>query len=292
METLTLPDGRTLEIEITGPSGGTPLLFHHGTPGSSHQTRAMQRATSQRGLRLVTRSRPGNAGSTRKPGRRVVDVVEDVRAILDHLDAGRCFVAGWSGGGPHALACAARLADRADGVLVIASIVPYGVPDLDFLAGMGEQNVEEFNYALRGESELRPYLEGFRPELAEVDAPGVIASLSTLLPDVDRAQLTDEYGDDVAAGMRHAMSGGVDGWLDDDLAFVQPWGFDLADVAAVPVSVWQGEVDLMVPYAHGQWFARHLPSSVRVHLEPGQGHLSIGVGSLDRMLDELLEVVR
>jgi pimeloyl-ACP methyl ester carboxylesterase len=288
MELLTLPDGRSLEIEITGPSGGTPLLFNHGTPGSAHPTRVMQRATSQRGLRLVTWSRPGYAGSTRRPGRRVVDVVDDVNAILDHLEVHRCFVGGASGGGPHTLACAARLADRIDGALVIASIVPYGVPDLDFLAGMGEQNVEEFGHALGGEAELRPYLDAFRPELAEVDAQGVIKSLSTLLPDVDRAQLTDEYGDDLAAGMRHAMSTGTDGWLDDDLAFVKPWGFELDEVAGVPVSLWQGEVDLMVPHAHGQWFAKHLPSSVRVHLEPGQGHLSIGVGALDRMLDELL----
>lgn len=288
MELLPLPDGRRLEVEITGPSAGTPLLFHHGTPGSAQQIRVMQRATSQRGLRLVTWSRPGYAGSTRRPGRRVVDVIDDAGAILDHLDARRCFVAGWSGGGPHALACAARLADRVDGALVIASITPYGVPDLDYLAGMGEQNVEEFGYALQGEAQLRPYLEAQRPDLAEVDAGGVVRSLATLLPEVDRAQLTDEYGDDMAAGMREAVSTGIDGWLDDDLAFVVPWGFDLAEVAAVPVSLWQGEVDLMVPYAHGQWFAGHLPRSVRVHLEPGQGHLSIGVGALDRMLDELL----
>ena len=290
MQNISLSDGRELEIEVTGPSAGTPLLFNHGTPGSSHQTRVMQRATSQRGLRLVSWSRPGYAGSTRRPGRDVVDVVDDVRAILDHLDVRRCFVGGASGGGPHALACAARLADRVDGVLAIASAAPYDVPDLDFLAGMGEQNVEEFGHALQGEAELRPYLERMRPELAEVDAAGVIKSLATVLPEVDRAQLTDEYGDDTAEGMRHAMTGGVDGWVDDDLAFVRSWGFDLADVAAVPVSLWQGEEDLMVPYAHGQWFAEHLPPTARVHLERGHGHLSIGVGSLDRMLDELLSL--
>jgi pimeloyl-ACP methyl ester carboxylesterase len=288
MELISLPDGRELEVEVTGPAGGTPLLFNHGTPGSGHQMRFMQRATGQRGLRLVTWSRPGYAGSTRRPGRRVVDVVDDVRALLDHLGAGRCFVAGSSGGGPHALACAARLPDRVDGVLVIASVAPYAVADLDFLAGMGRQNIDEFGRAVHGEAWLRPYLEAMRPELFGTDANGVIESLATLLPEVDRAQITDEYGEDMAADMGRAVSTGVDGWLDDDLAFVQPWGFDLADVAAVPVSLWQGEVDLMVPYAHGQWFAEHLPSSVRVHLEPGQGHLSISVGSLDRMLDDLL----
>jgi pimeloyl-ACP methyl ester carboxylesterase len=153
---------------------------------------------------------------------------------------------------------------------------------------MGEQNVEELSIALTGEAQLRPYLDALRPELADVDAPGVIKALSTLLPDVDRAELTDEFGDDMAAGLRAAMSSGVDGWLDDDLAFLQPWGFEFAELADARVSLWQGELDLMVPFAHGEWFAKHLPSSVHVHLENGQGHLSIGVGALDRMLDELL----
>jgi pimeloyl-ACP methyl ester carboxylesterase len=78
----------------------------------------------------------------------------------------------------------------------------------------------------------------------------------------------------------------VDGWLDDDLAFVADWGFALADIS-VPVFVWQGSEDLMVPFAHGEWLVRHVPGAT-AHLEADEGHLSIGIGAIDRMLDELV----
>jgi pimeloyl-ACP methyl ester carboxylesterase len=283
--TLTLPDGRALEVQVTGPSDGPPLLFHHGTPGCAEQVRAMQRATQARGLRLVSYSRPGYRLSTRQPGRAVVDVAADMAAVLDSLGADRCFVAGWSGGGPHALATGARLGDRVRGVLAIASVAPYAANGLDWLAGMGEQNVEEFGLAVEGEPALRPYLELERAGLKDVDAAGLIAGLSTLLPDVDRAALTDEFGEDMAANLRGGVAN-IDGWIDDDLAFAKPWGFELDEVT-VPTFIWQGSEDLMVPFAHGKWLSSRL-TGARVHLEQGEGHLSVAVGALDRMLDELV----
>jgi pimeloyl-ACP methyl ester carboxylesterase len=282
---IELPDGRRLEVEVSGPEDGTPLVFHHGTPGSAYQFRAIQRAAHSRGLRLVTFSRAGYGSSTRRPGRSVVDVVGDVSAVLAHLGAERCLVAGWSGGGPHALATGARLAEQVAGVLVIAGVAPYGVADLDFLDGMGQQNIEEFGSAQQGEAILRPGLQTEAEQLRDTDAAGVIESLSTLLPDVDRAVVTTEFGEDLVASFTGALRTGVDGWVDDDLAFVRPWGFALDEIA-VPTFIWQGSEDLMVPFAHGQWLARHLPAAV-AHLEQGEGHLSIGVGALDRMLDEL-----
>lgn len=286
MSTIQLPDGRDLDVEVTGPDGGPVLLFHHGTPGAVTQMRSMQRSAHARGLRLATFSRPGYGSSSRQAGRRVVDVVADVTAVLDHLRADRCLVAGWSGGGPHALATGALLPDRVAGVLSIASVVPDGQSDIDLLAGMGEQNIEEFSLARQGEDVLRPYLEREAAELAQADAQGLVTGLSTLLPDVDRAVLTDEVGEDMVASFHEALRTGVDGWLDDDLAFTAPWGFELSAIQ-VPVFVWQGSDDLMVPFAHGQWLARHLPGAT-VHLEEDEGHLSIGVGSVDRMLDELI----
>ena len=89
----------------------------------------------------------------------------------------------------------------------------------------------------------------------------------------------------MSAGFSEALRNGVDGWVDDDLAFVKPWGFALDDIA-VPAFVWQGSDDLMVPFAHGQWLAAHIPGAV-AHLEQGEGHLSISVGAADRMLKEL-----
>lgn len=283
---LSLPDGRMLDIYASGPDDATPLVFHHGTPGAAVPPRGLERAAHERGLRFVTMSRPGYGGSTRLPGRTVADVVADTAALVDHLAATSCFVAGWSGGGPHALACAARL-DAVVATLVIAGVAPYDEPDLDFLAGMGQDNLDEFGAALRGESEVRAFVEAIRPDLQNITAEQVTAGFGTdLLPDVDRAVLTDEFADDVAAGFREGLRVSVDGWVDDDIAFTRPWGFDLAEITK-PTALWQGSEDRMVPFSHGEWFAKHLPRAT-VHLEQGEGHLSIGLGATDRMLDELL----
>jgi pimeloyl-ACP methyl ester carboxylesterase len=286
VSTIELADGRLLEVEVTGPDAAVPLVFHHGTPGAMTQFRLVQRAAAERSLRLVTYSRPGYGGSTRLPGRHVVDAAADVTAVLDHLGDDRCLVAGWSGGGPHALATASRLPDRVAGVLTIAGAAAFDADDLDFLAGMGEQNLEEFGLALAGEAALRPYLVQESANLHAADAAALVAGMSTLLPEVDRAVVTDEYGEDLARSFAEAVRVGVDGWLDDDFALTRPWGFELAEMR-VPTFVWQGSEDLMVPFRHGQWLVANIPG-VTAHLEQGQGHLSIAVGSLDRMLDELV----
>jgi pimeloyl-ACP methyl ester carboxylesterase len=153
-------------------------------------------------------------------------VVADTKAVLVAIAAERCVVGGWSGGGPHALACAARL-DEVAAVLLIASVAPYEADGLDWIAGMGEDNVTEFEAAVRGERRLRPYLEQLREHLKEVTAAGIVASLGSVLPDVDRAVITDEFGEDMASAFHEALRIGVDGWLDDDLEFVKPWGFAL-----------------------------------------------------------------
>jgi pimeloyl-ACP methyl ester carboxylesterase len=284
--TLGLPDGRHLDIEISGPDDGLPLVFHHGTPGSVRRFGVVERAAHERGLRLVTFSRPGYGDSTRLPGRSVADVAVDVAAVLDHLDAPRCLVAGWSGGGPHALATAALLPDRVAGALVIAGVAPWDADGLDFLAGMGEQNIDEFGLAVRGEAAIRGSLEAEAIALRSATVADLVKGMDTLLPDVDRAVLTDEYGADLTASFAEALRVSVDGWLDDDLAFVRPWGFSPADIT-VPCFVWQGSEDLMVPFTHGQWLAGHIPG-VTAHLETGEGHLSIGVGAMGAMLDELV----
>ncbi len=285
MSVITLRDGRALEVEVSGPDGAPVLLFCHGTPGASTQYDAFVRGASDRGMRLVTWSRPGYGASTRRPGRTVADDVDDVAAVLDHLGAQTCLVAGWSGGGPHALAAGALLPHRVRAVLCIAGVAPYDAEGLSFLAGMGEDNIEEFGLALEGEAPLRAWLDQERPELLTLTADDVVASLDTLIPPVDEAALTGEFAAYLAAEFRQAVAVGMDGWIDDDLAFTRPWGFDLGAIA-VPTYLWQGSEDLMVPFAHGQWLAKRIPG-VTAHLEPGEGHLSIAVGALDRMLDEL-----
>jgi pimeloyl-ACP methyl ester carboxylesterase len=283
---IEMGQGRALAVRVSGPEDGIPLVFHHGTPGASTPVRALERAVHARGLRLVTTSRPGYGGSTRHRGRHVADVVADTAEVLEALGAERCYVAGWSGGGPHALACGARL-EGVLGVLVIAGVAPFGVEELDFMAGMGEDNVEEFSAALEGEASLRFFLERARLELDGATTQSVVASMASLLPEVDRAVLTDEFAEDLLASFHEGLAPGVDGWLDDDLAFTRPWGFDLDEVG-VRTSLWQGTADLMVPPEHGRWLGSHVPGAL-VHLERGEGHLSVGLGAIDRMLDELVD---
>lgn len=282
---LTLPDQRELDVCVSGPPGGQLLLWHHGTPGSAHQPGFLAHAVHSRGWRLVTMARPGYGASTRRAGRVVADVVPDVAAVLDHLDEDGALVGGASGGGPHSLACAALLPERVRAALVVCCLAPWDAEGLDFLAGMGQDNLDELALAVEGEDALRPYIEQQLPGMAVATAEQLVEGMASLLPEVDRACLTGDVGADFTVAMNGVGQAGPDGWIDDDLAFLRPWGFDLDQVRA-PTSLWQGGLDLMVPFAHGQWLAPRIPG-VHAHLENGEGHLSITVGAVDRMLDEL-----
>ncbi|MFN8194974.1 MAG: alpha/beta hydrolase [Nocardioidaceae bacterium] len=290
--TLTVADGRRLDLAVSGPDDGPVLVFHHGTPGSADPMRTVSGPCDGRGLRVVTWSRPGYAGSTRLPGRDVAHAAEDLVAVLDHLGVGEAWVGGWSGGGPHALACAAGAPDRVTGVFVVAGVAPYDAPGLDWSAGMGEDNQEEFAATVAGEAALRDYLDAVAPGLAGVTPDQIVGELSSLLPPVDVAVLSGDDGlafaEDLARNCRTALATGIDGWVDDDLSFARPWGFDLAGVG--PVHVWQGTEDLMVPFAHGEWLAANLPDAVP-HLLAGDGHVSL-VTRMGVMLDELLRTPR
>jgi pimeloyl-ACP methyl ester carboxylesterase len=280
---LGLPDGRRLEVQVSGPADGLPLVWHHGTPGCAYQSAPKQRDCAERGLRLVSYSRAGAGGSTRNPGRSVADVAADIAAVLDHLGAERCITGGQSGGGPHALATGALLPDRVAAVIVGCGVRPFHGDEAGFLAGMGEANVEEFGLAQQSEELLRPFVMHEREGLMAGTAAGVIEALSSLLPPIDLEALTDQVGADLVANLK----GGAripDAWIDDDFAFVKPWGFALEDLR-VPVSFWQGSEDLMVPQSHIAWQAARVPGAV-MHLEPGQGHMSLMVANFGRMLDE------
>ncbi|KAI9698574.1 MAG: hypothetical protein M1820_007464 [Bogoriella megaspora] len=290
---LILPDERVVDYLISGANNGFPLLFVHGTPGSYLPVPSFASACEKKGIKILTLSRAGYGGSTRKKGRRVVDMVSDIQALLQHLGIKRCFVGGWSGGGPHALACAARLPECV-ATLCIAGVAPADAEDLDFLAGQGEDNIQEFQAAMKGEEALAKFCGDMRLELLNTDARGIVESMSSILPDVDKQALLEDstMGQYCADLFQEGLKSNADGWVDDDLEFVQPWGFDLSEVK-VPVLLYQGSEDKMVPYAHGEWLSKHLPQEKLIsHLQQGQGHISIVVTHTEDMLDELLAIPR
>jgi pimeloyl-ACP methyl ester carboxylesterase len=287
-QTVQAPDGRQLEVISAGPEDGRCFLWHSGTPSAAGAYPPLVAQLEQRNLRLVTFSRPGYAASSAMPGRAVGDVATDVQAILDALKVGQFFCAGQSGGGPHALACAALLPDRVIATATLAGVAPWPADGLDWLAGMGPENLEEFGASMKGSDALETYLDSEAASLKGVQPGEVAASLGGLVSDVDKAALTGAYADYMASSLQRAISTGIAGWRDDDLAFVAPWGFDLPSIQT-PVAVWQGGEDRMVPMAHGAWLAAHIPGAEQ-HLLPEEGHLSLALNKIVDVLDGLLSM--
>jgi len=285
-EQITTPDGRSLDVWLAGPPDGDPLFFHLGTPGAGLPFEWHIQNLAERGLRYVSASRPGYGDSTRREGRSVADVVEDTRTVLDHIGAEKAWILGWSGGGPHAMACAALMPERVRGTALIASVAPYPAEGLDYLAGMGAENVEEFSAALSGPQALIPFKERARPQLLDMTPDEVAGAFGDLVDDVDRGSVTGELAAYLAALFHEALRTSYWGWFDDDMAFIRPWSFDVASITT-PVHVWQGAHDRMVPYGHGEWLVRHL-GNARPHLFADQGHITLIVDAFPQIIDELL----
>jgi pimeloyl-ACP methyl ester carboxylesterase len=270
---ITTPDGRRIAFAEWGDPAGFPVVMIHGTPGGRLNRHWDPTKYAEAGARAITYDRPGYGSSDRHRGRAVVDCVDDVRAILDHLGIDRFSVEGGSGGGPHALAVAARLGDRVDRARCDVGVAPYGAEGLDWFAGMDPLNVAEFGWALEGEAVLEAELAR---ELAEM-AERVAADPATILGDfelseADRAVLSrPEIAEIIREETEDLVRGGHWGWVDDDLAFTRAWGFDVAEIR-VPVEVRYGAQDVLVPPAHGAWLAAHVPGCTSV-VEDGEGHM-------------------
>jgi pimeloyl-ACP methyl ester carboxylesterase len=286
-ETVPLPDGRSSEVVVQGADEGTLLIIHHGSPGAAQPFEPFHRAAAERSIVIAFPSRAGFGESSRQEGRTVASAAGDAAALADHLGHDRFLTAGWSGGGPHALACAALLPDRVRAAATIAGAAPFDAEGLDWTAGMGEDNQIEYPMAARDPEELLRWMAPHAEAMASIEADQIVAEWGSLVSEVDAAQVTGEFGEYLATTLRSAFRHGRWGWFDDDLAFVRDWGFDVADIR-VPVSVWQGREDLFVPIAHGEWLAAHIPSA-RAHLRPEHGHLSLAVGAFGEILDDLLE---
>jgi pimeloyl-ACP methyl ester carboxylesterase len=283
------PDGRTLEVVEAGAPDGPVVVKHHGTPGSGRFYRSEVESAEARGLRLIAYSRPGYAGSTPHRDRDAASAAADVAAILEEVGVERFATYGWSGGGPHALACAALLGDRCAAVATIAGVAPADAPDLDFLAGVGEGNIAEFGAAREGREALTEYCRADAAGMTEATPEQLADALRPHLSDVDAAALTGELAEHLLTSIVDGLAPGVEGWVDDDFAFLAPWGFDVGAIE-VPVLVWQGEEDLMVPASHAAWLRAHVAGAQGETLS-GEGHLTVfanRVGDVHAWLAERL----
>jgi pimeloyl-ACP methyl ester carboxylesterase len=264
-----LRDGRSLQVHELGDPDGFPIVFHHGTPGSG----TMYTRWATPGVRLIAYDRAGYGGSTRKPGRTVVDVVADITAVADELGLERFATWGLSGGGPHALACLALCDERLTAAATLAAVGPWNVEGLDWLAGMGEGNLREFELTLAGEEALRPAVERDRAEMLRATPEQLRDAMAPHLSPTDSAALTDDLAAYFHGNMAHGIGENADGWIDDSLAFVEPWGFELSAIAR-PVLVVQGGDDLMVPKQHGEWLAANVPGA-EARIDDAHGHLTL-----------------
>jgi pimeloyl-ACP methyl ester carboxylesterase len=276
LRTLETPDGRTLAYAVWGDPGGFPILGLHGTPGCRLERWPHEDLFVELGVCSVTHDRAGYGRSDRRRGRRVADEVDDVRSIADELGFDRFGVTGGSGGGPHALACAALLPDRVVRATCRVGVAPLGDPGLEedeWLAGMDSENVKEFGWARAGEDVLTRELEAEDARIKERVAIDPSTALEGFdLSESDRAYMARPETMQITRESTFERSrNGVGGWVDDDLAFLQPWGFDVAAIST-PVLIWYGATDVLVPRSHGEWLASNVPGCL-VKLDDDAGHM-------------------
>jgi len=266
------PGDRVLAVAEWGDPDGLPWFAFHGTPGGRLSFWKDPTIYRRHGLRRLTPDRPGYGESTPLPGRRVADIVPDVLRIADELRIDRFVVSGGSGGGPHALACAALVPDRVIRCHASVSIAPYGADGLDWLAGQTEGNVIEFEAALRGEDAARTVCDGLRRIALERLTAGQQDWMGDdyHLSEADLAQQANHFHR-IRAQLVNGLAPGAGGWIDDDLAFTKAWGFEVEDIR-VPVLLTYGRTDVLVPAAHGDWLAAHIPGAIS-WVEEGAGHL-------------------
>lgn len=254
-----LTDGRLVRVYDTGgqdASDALTVLWHHGSPQTGAPLEPLLSAAAARGIRLLSYGRPSYGGSSPHPGRNVASAAADVAQIVDALGVARFSVMGASGGGPHALACAALLPDRVMGVVCLASLAPF-TETFDWYAGMVSDG------GLRAAAAGREARERYAAS-DEFDE-------SSFTP-ADWAALKGAWVT-LGADAGQADAAGPDGLIDDDLAFVAPWGFEVTQIDT-PVLLVQGGQDRVVPTTHADWLTRNCQSS-ELWLRPRDGHISI-----------------
>lgn len=282
---VTTPDGRELCVESGGDPSGRPVLGLLGSPAGRQMMDRWLDDAERDGVHLISYDRPGYGASTAHPGRSVADCARDVRVIANALGIDRVAVWGVSGGGPHALACAALLGDLVCAVAAFSSLAPYGEPGLDWFEGMGMENANDARLALDNPNAAHQGSVKLREELLALTSEQIDARARSL-PSAEASALP-YYRWWLMTNLKEALAPGPEGKWDDGCAFLAPWGFELAAIS-VPVQLWHGKVDETIPFQHSQRLADQIPAA-ELHLTDAEGHLSVFVNHLDQAQRWLLQ---
>jgi pimeloyl-ACP methyl ester carboxylesterase len=279
--TVRAAGGRRLSTQVCGDPDGRPVFLLHGTPGSRLGPHPRSAVLHRLGVQLISFDRPGYGESDRIEGRNVADAASDVLTIADALDLERFAVVGRSGGGPHALACAALLPHRMTKAAVLVGIAPHGADGLDWFDGMAQSNVAEFEAAASGYEDIVAHTKELASAI-RADPASLIARLQAELPESDRRVVADQgIRSKLVETYAEALRTSDYGWVDDALAFCSPWGFDPTTVT-VPVLLWHGDGDVFSPASHARWLASRIPNATVV-VQAGAAHF----GALDVLPDIL-----
>ena len=279
MPQFKVKDGRELEILDNGITSDKAIIFHHGTPGHVSAWSSWLEDAASRGIRAISYSRAGYGTSDRNFGRSVLSNNTDISLLLDGKNFSNFVAIGWSGGGPHALAN--TLLDSNVGAITLAGVGAYGVEDLDFLEGMAQENYDEFGASLQGEDVIQQWFIDNASAFKSAGGAEIREAFGGLISETDKKSMEGSFADVIAAAIRSGLAVSFDGWVDDDVAFTKPWGFDLSSINK-PVKIWQGDQDFMVPHAHSHWVKKHI-STAELTFIPGQGHVTLLVDYTDKV---------
>lgn len=287
MPQFKVSSGREVEVLDNGVDSTHAIVFHHGTPASASLWSQWFTYAADLGIRAISYSRAGYGTSDRDYGRSIVSVNKDISEVLASKGVERFVAIGWSGGGPHALAN--TLLDTNVGAITLAGVGAFGESDLDFLEGMAQENHDEFGASLQGEEVIQKWFVDNATAFKSAGGAEIREAFGGLISEADKKSMEGSFADVIASAIRSGLAVSFDGWVDDDVAFTKPWGFNLSSINK-PVKIWQGDQDFMVPHAHSYWLKKHIPTAELTFI-PGQGHVTLLVDYTDQVFAQAKELL-
>ncbi|MGH2843779.1 MAG: alpha/beta fold hydrolase [Solirubrobacteraceae bacterium] len=279
-------DGRRLRVEVAGDCVRV-VVVQLGSPEATPVYDRWVEEASARGLTLVAYDRPGYGGSSPQPGRSVADCAADVRAISTAVGFDRCAVWGFSGGGPHALACGALLGDLVAAVAITASWAPLDAAGLDYFGGMPDAARAHYELFLSDRDQWERTGQKVREDVLAETLEEFVEQWSQSSPAVDADAAHGAFGSWLHRSIQGSLKAGPEGWDHDLVAFHCSWGFDPRSIS-VPVRVWHGSKDAIVPIAHGRWLAAAIPGA-QATLSDEDGHLTVAAHRIGEVHDWLAQ---